>query len=249
MRRLAVGIFAVQLLYLAAGTWKYSTKPPEPAHVESAIAATALDAIAHNPNSLMAQARKWRGKLRSNKKQAADELPHNLPPPPPPPPRIAAFVGEEAALAVGADDSALPAEDGDATVETAVAADDEPAADEPAADDSRPAARVATDPPRCVEKIKGYWSFEVCFGEQVQQFHAFVKDGKRSHVTSLGSHVPSLDAPGVQRFQGGEVCKETKRPRESTVTLRCGRQDRIIATSEEQPCQYILDVEARAFCE
>ena len=100
-----------------------------------------------------------------------------------------------------------------------------------------------------MEKIKGYWTFEVCFGQFVQQFHALVKNGKRTHVTSLGRHVPGLDAPGLQRFQGGDACKDTKRPRESTVTLRCGRQDHIVAISEETPCQYTLDVEARVFCE
>ena len=110
----------------------------------------------------------------------------------------------------------------------------------------------------CVQTTKGYWSFEVCAGKRVVQFHtAGGGNDKRTHVTSLGSWEPPADANGdadggagalVQRYTRGDMCWPTGGARAATVTFECFRAEKLVKVEEPTPCQYNLVVQARAAC-
>ena len=110
----------------------------------------------------------------------------------------------------------------------------------------------------CVQTTKGYWSFEVCAGKRVVQFHtAGGGNDKRTHVTSLGSWEPPADANGdadagagalVQRYTRGDMCWPTGGARTATVTFECFRAEKLVKVEEPTPCQYNLVVQARAAC-
>lgn len=52
---------------------------------------------------------------------------------------------------------------------------------------------------KCLELVRGYWTFEVCLGEEVRQFHSYVKGVDRHQVTSLGK----LAAPSPPSADNG----------------------------------------------
>ena len=75
----------------------------------------------------------------------------------------------------------------------------------------------------CLATTNGWWSYEICFGTEVKQFH-LVSDGVRQDETSLGVFVDSTtsgDTAVTQRFEGGTICDLTGKPRETAVTYSC----------------------------
>ena len=97
---------------------------------------------------------------------------------------------------------------------------------------------------RCISRGRGYWTFEVCLGVNVSQFHAVVAGVDRHSVSLIGRHDAALDSDGVQRYVGGDACGEPPRPREASVKLVCGRtRERILAIDEPEKCVYQLSVE------
>jgi len=102
---------------------------------------------------------------------------------------------------------------------------------------------------RCMEKPRGYWTYEVCIGQEVRQFHSMVRGVSRRAETSLGLFAEATEGH-THRYRGGAACTTgDHEPRQSDVTFTCGRADRITAVQEVTPCHYELNVELRSACE
>jgi len=102
----------------------------------------------------------------------------------------------------------------------------------------------------CLEKAKGFWTYQLCVGEQVQQFHYTSSHGVAEQTRArLGMYAAALDAPLTQRYTEGDTCKLTKNPRETTVHYTCGQKDQLQRVEEPTPCVYELYATARAACE
>ena len=105
---------------------------------------------------------------------------------------------------------------------------------------------------RCLEKAKGFWTYQVCVGEGVQQFHYTSSHGVAEQTRArLGFYAAALDivAPRSQRYTEGDMCKLTKVPRETTVHYICGQTDQLQRVEEPAPCVYELHATVRAACE
>ena len=105
---------------------------------------------------------------------------------------------------------------------------------------------------RCLEKAKGFWTYQVCVGEGVQQFHYTSSHGVAEQTRArLGFHAPALDtvAPRTEKYTEGDMCKLTKAPRETTVHYICGQTDTLQRVEEPAPCVYELHATVRAACE
>lgn len=105
---------------------------------------------------------------------------------------------------------------------------------------------------RCLEKAKGFWTYQVCVGEGVQQFHYTSSHGVAEQTRArLGFHAPALDtvAPRSEKYTEGDMCKLTKAPRETTVHYICGQTDQLQRVEEPAPCIYELHATVRAACE
>lgn len=105
---------------------------------------------------------------------------------------------------------------------------------------------------RCLEKAKGFWTYQVCVGEGVQQFHYTSSHGVAEQTRArLGFYAATLDtvAPRSQRYTEGDMCKLNKVPRETTVHYICGQTDQLQRVEEPAPCVYELHATVRAACE
>ena len=105
---------------------------------------------------------------------------------------------------------------------------------------------------RCLEKAKGFWTYQVCVGEGVQQFHYTSSHGVAEQTRArLGFYAAALDVvtPRSQRYTEGDMCKLTKVPRETTVHYTCGQTDQLQRVEEPAPCVYELHATVRAACE
>ena len=103
---------------------------------------------------------------------------------------------------------------------------------------------------RCLDKNKGFWTYRLCVGQDVQQFHATSNHGVAEQTrTRLGIYAAALDAPLTQRYTEGDVCKLTRNYRESTVHYTCGSADELKRVEEPKPCEYELHAQVRAACE
>lgn len=140
----------------------------------------------------------------------------------------------------------------------------EPAADEPdePEEDDDERRRIPPSPPSpppgtwaglqgtCVQKLKGFWTYQLCVGGEAQQFHTTSNHGVAEQTrTVLGKYAAALDAPLTQRYTDGAVCKLTKAPREVTVFYECGGSEKLNRVEEPQPCVYEMHVTARAACQ
>lgn len=118
-----------------------------------------------------------------------------------------------------------------------------------------PASTSPAPPPHpskpCLLRPLGYWTYEVCIGDEVRQFHSFVRGVDRREVTSLGKidGAASTTAGAQQRYVGGGICEaHDKQKRETTITIGCGGSDRVTDVREPTPCHYQMSIELRAAC-
>lgn len=114
----------------------------------------------------------------------------------------------------------------------------------------QPVKGISPSSHRCIERTRGYWTFEVCPGAEVRQFHQYVKGVDRHGTLSLGRCKAALLAPtGTETFVGGDVCQPSERPREATVSYSCGGGgNRIISVQEPEPCRYEIAVQLAIVC-
>ena len=117
-----------------------------------------------------------------------------------------------------------------------------------------------TQPPRppvgpnvpCLKLIRGYWTYEICVGVEVTQYHSIVPGVDKSSVTSLGrldAAATRAAAAGQQRYTHGDACEPSKQRREATATVSCASgRDRLLEVNEPEPCHYELSLELKAAC-
>jgi hypothetical protein len=107
----------------------------------------------------------------------------------------------------------------------------------------------------CVRSQLGYWTYEVCIGQEVNQFH--VEGSTVTVKYSLGHYARSVNkkssegnsVPVVQLFSGGTNCDETGSGRHSIVGYSCGVGDIALAdVKEHEMCGYKMVVSSRVFC-
>lgn len=110
---------------------------------------------------------------------------------------------------------------------------------------------------RCVRSQLGYWTYEVCIGQSVNQFHV-----EGSAVTlrySLGNYArsvskksgdsKSLAVPLLEIFSGGTNCDETGSGRNSIVGYVCGVGELALSdVKEHEVCGYKMVLASRDFC-
>lgn len=117
-------------------------------------------------------------------------------------------------------------------------------------------------------KGSGWWKFELCYGQKVEQYHE--EKGVRKSVITLGrwnreKHMEWLNQNPDRRpkkgktpkmvthyYGDGDTCAETGKPRHVEVKLKCkyteGQSDTVsLYLLEPQTCGYILGVSHCSF--
>ncbi|GLD93153.1 hypothetical protein PINS_up001745 [Pythium insidiosum] len=117
---------------------------------------------------------------------------------------------------------------------------------------------------KCVTAGSGWWTYEVCYGKEVRQFHE-EPDGSRPSDWSMGAYAsddrhpddtsatPLLSSDVVQFFTGGQHCDENGELRNSKVVYTCcaSNPKSLSIENVEEPslCSYKLTVCVPALCE
>jgi hypothetical protein len=104
----------------------------------------------------------------------------------------------------------------------------------------------------CAERSLGYWSFRLCAGQSVKQFHdAVVIDvGTFEERQDSEAARNALPMTAVQRFSHGAACEDGAR-RSATVTYTCARDSgRLTAESvvEGPTCHYEIAASSSLLC-
>ena len=98
---------------------------------------------------------------------------------------------------------------------------------------------------QCASLTHDWWTYEVCFGRRVRQYHAISGvDEEDSH--SLGAYVRGTD-PRLQRYRGGDACAVGAAARSAEVKVECANADgadmlTLISVDEPHTCHYLLTV-------
>jgi len=126
-------------------------------------------------------------------------------------------------------------------------------------------------PSDCVIRTKGYWTYRVCYGASVLQFHEAMPSKRRlvpKEFISIGVYERDLDwkekltkndlfdyeqlpKAHKQWFEGGDICDETDQPRRAVVSYTCdpdAQHDFISVIQERQLCSYKIVVNTRKMC-
>ena len=111
----------------------------------------------------------------------------------------------------------------------------------------------------CVRSQLGYWTYEICLGQSVKQFH--VEGSAITVQYSLGNYARSVykkssdsgsnavAVPVLEIFNGGTNCDETGSGRNSVVGYVCGLGDLALTdVKEHEVCGYKMVISSRAFC-
>lgn len=115
----------------------------------------------------------------------------------------------------------------------------------------------------CIRRNTGWWTYEMCYGKQIQQFHI---EGSKivGDTISLGFYQEDMELPTFkpkadkqlyfeQRYTDGTMCDVTRKPRATTVRYYC---EELLETNEayidsvEEPssCEYTLHVKSGSLC-
>ena len=124
----------------------------------------------------------------------------------------------------------------------------------------------------CVKRKTGWWTYEVCHGDEIRQYHEEDHRVDSSQSWSLGTidnpssslmlhpraPVPGRDTqttPGYVsvNFGGGQICDEIGAPRSGSLRYVCGvspaaTQSSIESIEEPSKCAYTIVVHVPALC-
>ncbi|GMF54011.1 unnamed protein product [Phytophthora fragariaefolia] len=112
----------------------------------------------------------------------------------------------------------------------------------------------------CVFAAAGWWTYEVCYKQEVRQFHQEA-DGSRPSDWSMGVYVPDgqnndasyVGTDVVQYFAGGQHCDENGELRSTKVVYTCckSRPKNISVEKVDEPalCTYLINVCVPSLCE
>lgn len=106
----------------------------------------------------------------------------------------------------------------------------------------------------CLATTAGWWSYEICFGKSVKQFH-LLPDGTKKDETLLGEwngSTPSVPtAQFTEMFDSGSICDLTGEPREASVVYSCqlGSAEIVHKVLEPATCVYRIHVVTGLLCQ
>lgn len=118
---------------------------------------------------------------------------------------------------------------------------------------------------QCLRKVESWWTYEVCAGRSVRQYHK--EDGKPKIVHILGRYDQTENAVARRRarprrdkkiqtldeiYTGGSTCDLTSKPRTSKVLYRCSTSEDysvIESIAESKPCEYVVTVATPLLCQ
>jgi hypothetical protein len=124
-------------------------------------------------------------------------------------------------------------------------------------------------PPSCVKKNEGWWTYEFCFGSSIRQYHRdangqlsteyklgrYVEGPARKSSLSYefldGGHEDVKRAVYVEEYVEGTPCEETQLRRSTRVMFFCNSlsaSNVILSVKETQTCQYTMKVLSHAVC-
>ncbi|XP_059478283.1 endoplasmic reticulum lectin 1 isoform X2 [Neocloeon triangulifer] len=124
------------------------------------------------------------------------------------------------------------------------------------------------DGKNCLTGGNGWWKYEFCYGQKVEQYHE-EKDGRNSiilgifdlqrHRQWLQENPHKKPKPLGQRkqvshlYSGGSFCEKVNKPRQVEVKLKCLEDSSSSAISlyllEPRTCEYLLGVESTVICD
>jgi len=119
----------------------------------------------------------------------------------------------------------------------------------------------------CLYRPTGWWTYELCYGTHVKQFH---DDAERKQprvefllgvppaaadgVDVAPPHTEATDAHGnryySERYLDGTVCDLTSEPRKTEIRFTCDatKAEHIAVLKETSTCQYLLVVQTPRLC-
>nr|ATU82886.1 secreted Glucosidase beta-subunit-like protein [Pristhesancus plagipennis] len=123
----------------------------------------------------------------------------------------------------------------------------------------------------CLHGGQDWWKYKFCYGGSVEQYHIEKgRDGivkktsillgvfdKEAHIAWIKKHPSKMPRPIGSRtflfqyYNNGDICKETGKPRETQVKLKCIEKKGTVSMYllEPQMCQYILGVDSPLVCD
>merc|ERR1712156_148686 len=125
----------------------------------------------------------------------------------------------------------------------------------------------------CLYGGSGWWKYEFCYGQKVDQYHEEKggPHGTKRTILNLGrfnldKHKEWIDQNPNKRpkpvetrkhvshfYSGGDICDITGKPRHVEVKLKCKKSDSPSAVSiyllEPKTCEYVLGVESPLVCD
>eukprot|EP01138_Halocafeteria_seosinensis_P012184 gb/GECG01012452.1/.p1 GENE.gb/GECG01012452.1/~~gb/GECG01012452.1/.p1 ORF type:complete len:567 (+),score=65.35 gb/GECG01012452.1/:1-1701(+) len=127
----------------------------------------------------------------------------------------------------------------------------------------------------CSSLNKGWWTYEVCLGSHVKQFHqegksivsqfllgkfnktvdTYVDEGDPSMRLPSNSRLARNQPPeylpaAVQKFDQGTLCDISNAPRQAEVRIQCGVGHFVVTSIKEiRTCQYMIFVTSSHVCE
>ncbi|KAH7476700.1 Protein OS-9-like protein [Phytophthora ramorum] len=112
----------------------------------------------------------------------------------------------------------------------------------------------------CIFAAAGWWTYEVCYKQEVRQFHQ-EPDGSRPSEWSMGVYVPdgqekdtaNVGAEVAQYFAGGQHCDENGELRSTKVVYMCckSRPKSVSVEKVDEPaiCTYLISVCVPSLCD
>jgi len=121
----------------------------------------------------------------------------------------------------------------------------------------------------CLYGGSGWWKYEFCYGNKVDQYHQEDNGGKtvinlgnfdiEDHLQWLEDHPHKKPKPADERkhvshfYSDGQLCEITGKPRHIEVKMKCKMADSPSAVTlyllEPRTCEYILVVESPLVCD
>ncbi|KAI9921123.1 hypothetical protein PsorP6_002120 [Peronosclerospora sorghi] len=113
---------------------------------------------------------------------------------------------------------------------------------------------------QCIFTLAGWWTYEICYAQEVRQFHQ-EPDGSRPSDWSMGVYVSTsqksdavfTDSDVVQYFDGGQICDENGESRSTKVIYTCckSRPKEVMVEKVDEPvlCTYVIRVCVPSLCD
>uniref|UniRef100_A0A0N5AW47 PRKCSH domain-containing protein n=1 Tax=Syphacia muris TaxID=451379 RepID=A0A0N5AW47_9BILA len=116
---------------------------------------------------------------------------------------------------------------------------------------------------KCTKREFAWWTYEVCYGSVIKQYHVEVS-GTISSAVSLGFFAKNMDVPSFapkqdrqlyfeQQYSNGTICDLTGKPRTATVRYYCEQlletgDSFIYEVDESSTCEYVISIKTGSLC-